>query len=353
MAREIVRAVMMFSLFFAGSTFSPIMGQEDDSYYAYRQRAKSDDSYYAQFDSAARAANDLSRSFVLIDTAAVDTLAYARAERAFLARDYARAEKYLADYTTRFASSPRSRYMAEALLMLGKSQIALGLEEEGTYNVERAAAEGNPYVTAQANGILAPLYEKRGDLLKAYEAYMGGVASADTPTALYEMRRKSVLLAVRLDDQEKILMATEAMIVSPGVPEGLAQFARYQRAYALMKLGRLDEAYEVFSLLGKGNKTEAGAECRYRMVEILLMKGEYDRVKNMTIWAAQQDKGSHDYWIAKGYLAMARALLAQGNTLEARQTLNSLVRGYAVDDDGIRAEAEEGLRAVAKGQKDW
>lgn len=310
-----------------------------------------DDSYYVQFDSVERAANAINQSLMVVDTASVDSLAYARAERAFLLGDMARADSFLTDYTSRFVGARREY---EALLMLGEAQLALGKEEEGAYNLGLAAdGASDGAIKARANRLLAPIYEKREELDKAYDAYMGGVAAADTPSALSEMYRKSVLIAGRLDAQEKLVVAAEAMMASPGMSAGFVQFARYQRAYALLKLERLDEASAEFKILSTGNGTEAGAECRYRMVEIALMKGEYDRVQQLTIWAAQQDKGGHDYWVAKGYLAMARALLAQGKQMDARKTLNSLVRGYPKDGDGIRKEAEEGLRAIVLGQQNW
>ena len=342
--------VTLLCSFVAGSGVA--VGQDVRVRSSYRCiEARGDDSYYAQRDSAERASDVLSRSLVLADTASVDSLAYARAESAYLVKDYAKAETYLQDYTVRF---PTSVHLNSARCMLGESQIALGKEEEGRYNLELAVEEDpSGAMGARALRLLAPLYEKKGELGKAYEAYMDGVSAADTPGALYDMRRKSILIASRMDDQKRVVEAADAMISTPGIPEGLAQFARYQRAYAQLKLGLFDEAYAGFSELGTGNKTEAGAECRYRMVEILLMKGEYDMVQQKTIWAAQQDKGGHDYWVARGYLAMARALLAQGKTLDARKTLNSLIRGYANDTDGIRQEAEEGMRAIVLGKKDW
>lgn len=310
-----------------------------------------DDSYYAQADSTERSMQAMGQSAMVVDTAAVDSLAYARAEQAFLVGKYRLAESYLKDYVTRFTGGLREY---EALLMLGESQIALGEEDEGAYNVGLAvdgALDGA--VKAKANRVLAPIYEKRGELARAYDAYMGGVAAAEDPSTLREMYRKAVLIAGQLDAQEKLVSAAEAMIASPGMPEGLVQFARYQLAYALLKLDRLDEAYGEFKALSEGNRTEAGAECRYRMVEIQLLKGEYAKVQQLTIWAAQQDKGGHDYWVAKGYIAMARALLAQGKTLDARKTLNSLIRGYAHDGDGIRKEAEEGMQSIVLGNQSW
>lgn len=348
MMRRSLGGLIVVAALLTSGIVAPALGQ--DTYYNYRNR-QGDDSYYAQFDSVARLQDTLNRSVMIADTALIDSLAYGRAERAYRAKSYSLAEGYLIDYTTRFASAPR---VADALLMLGDAQLNLGKEAEGRYNIEQAVAgECDSLVRVQANKLLAPIYEKNGDLEKAYGAYMNGVAAAETPSALYEMRRKSILLAGKLDDQAKVVDAANAMISTPGVPAGLAQFAMYQKTYAQLKLGRLDEAYAGFSELGKNNHTEAGAECRYRMVEILLMKGEHDKVQQMTIWAAQQDRGGHEYWVAKGYIAMARSLLAQGKTLDARQTLNSLIRGYANDSDGIRKEAEEGMRAITLGDKDW
>lgn len=346
-----VAGILMF-LLCVGGTCGSAAGQAIDTLRTNRGGVtRGDDSYYAQFDSVERASYMMNQSVMVLDTASVDSLAYARAERAYILGDYARAEGYLMDYTARFIGGPREY---EALLMLGEVQLALGKEAEGVYNIG-LAAEGtsDALVKSKANKLLAPIYERRGELERAYDAYMGGVEAADTPVALTEMYRKAVLIAGRLDAQEKLVAAADAMMASPGMSAGFVQFARYQRAYALLKMGRLDEAYAAFKQIGEGNRTEAGAECRYRMVEIALMQGEYDRVYKLTIWAAQQDKGGHDYWVAKGYLAMARALLAQGKTLDARKTLNSLVRGYPKEDDGIRKEAEEGLRAIMTGKQDW
>ena len=145
--------VTLLCSFVAGSGVA--VGQDVRVRSSYRCiEARGDDSYYAQRDSAERASDVVSRSLVLADTASVDSLAYARAESAYLVKDYAKAEGYLQDYTVRF---PTSVHLNSARCMLGESQIALGKEEEGRYNLELAVEEDpSGAMGARALRLLAP-----------------------------------------------------------------------------------------------------------------------------------------------------------------------------------------------------
>lgn len=96
---------------------------------------------------------------------------------------------------------------------------------------------------------------------------------------------------------------------------------------------------------------EMGAEGQFFVAQAQYNKGEYkkceDEIKKLT-----QLKPSYDYWLGRGYILLSDNFLAQGNTIQAKLTLESIINNYTNTSDGIIDTAEEKLQAIIDSEMD-
>ena len=309
-----------------------------------------DDSYYRQADSVERGENIGAKSRMLVDSSSVDSLSWSRARRAFNRQEWYRAIGYFQDYTLRFPNSdsvPMAYYrMAQGYLSMGEMVQARGL-------FENALLHPKSKVTAQAAQALLPMYResKRSDTLMLRVLSLNEPMAA-TPSALSDLRREELRVAQGLGQPGLIATYAQRLLSTPGLPEGLKLYGNYQLAYALYALGRYDEAYPVFDAVSKEPGVESSAEAMFRKVEIRYIQKDWQGVRDDAL-AAGRMKTTYQYWVGRSYILLARAYQEQDKISEARSILKSLVQRYINGTDGIVAEAEAGLTALAEGRTDW
>lgn len=92
------------------------------------------------------------------------------------------------------------------------------------------------------------------------------------------------------------------------------------------------DARRELNLAALKSQTVVGAEARYRVGQLQYEAGEleaslesaFDVINNMS---------SHDYWVAKSFILLADVYAAQGDTFQAKSTLESILENYVGDDD--------------------
>ena len=109
---------------------------------------------------------------------------------------------------------------------------------------------------------------------------------------------------------------------------------QFFRALALDRLGRADEAYELWLPLSKDPATLAGTKSAVYMIESLVAAGNdarAEKVANDFI-----DAGSpHNYWYARGFIIYSDILRRQGKVFEADEYLKALKANYPDSDPDI------------------
>ena len=133
-----------------------------------------------------------------------------------------------------------------------------------------------------------------------------------------------------------------------GVPQELEREAIFIGAKAYYSLNQYDEALTDFRKLAREIISTEGAESKYRVAEILFMKGSIDESEKVVSQFIDQNS-PHQYWMAKMFLLLSDISLKKGDTLQARATLQSLREYYTVSDDGILDEVRSKLAALDKG----
>lgn len=198
----------------------------------------------------------------------------------------------LQEYLAKF---PDGDHSTEALYML-----ANGLESAGKNKDAYAAWQR---------------LEGRGDQQFTHEAYAGLMRTAP--------------------DADSRLKYARMVAEQPGVSAEEASEARLVEAEALALSGKGSEAEKIWSELATRPSTLSGAKAAVALGEYLLKQKKASKAES--VLTSLIDSGTpHTYWLARGYIALADAYIAQGKQYIARQYLESLRDNYPGKESDIR-----------------
>ena len=235
-----------------------------------------------------------------IDGAEMEKLSYEAAEKKALADnpDITLLEAYIKDY-------PDGPNIPKALLI--KATV---LEERGIKNYP------------QALKVYKEL-EKRGGIEYAPMAYAGIMRTTSSP-------------------EEKLKYAS-LVKGSPGLPADIVEEARLIEAIALLDNGKQSDAIAVLTDLALNPVSESGAHAAVILGEYYLKKGKYDQAEK--VLKEFTDVGTpQQYWLARGFIALADVYHAKKRDYLAVEYLKSLKENYPGNELDIQDMIETRLK---------
>jgi TolA-binding protein len=117
------------------------------------------------------------------------------------------------------------------------------------------------------------------------------------------------------------------------------------RAKGNYSLNNFDESLADFRKVATEVSSAEGAESKFRVAELLFKKdqiSESERIINEFI----DQNTPHQYWMARMFLLLSDISVKEGDTIQARATLQSLRDYYTIDNDGILDEVKAKLDAL-------
>jgi tetratricopeptide (TPR) repeat protein len=111
------------------------------------------------------------------------------------------------------------------------------------------------------------------------------------------------------------------------------------------KVGKTDEVLEYLEYTYDHSQGQWGAEALFAHADIMFQKGDYPASEKLIKKLVKQ-KPSYRYWMAKGFILQARNLVAKDDLFQAEATLNSVLKNYDDEEDGVRSEAQELLNEI-------
>jgi TolA-binding protein len=114
------------------------------------------------------------------------------------------------------------------------------------------------------------------------------------------------------------------------------------RAKGNYSLNNFDESLADFRKVATEVSSAEGAESKYRVAELLFKKdqiSESERIINEFI----DQNTPHQFWMARMFLLLSDISVKEGDTIQARATLQSLRDYYTIDNDGILDEVKAKL----------
>lgn len=277
-----------------------------------------------------------------LDDNEIERLAFDAAERLLNDRpdDTSALKKYIADY-------PDGKYLAQALYDLADVDYAAGNYASALRHAEELIAkrgDSRPATGALAmkGEIIEKYYpERKGEALEAWRLLLekGGADQAEDAYA--------GIMRTTDDASEQLRYANKLLSAQSGLSAEASAEATLYKALALLKQGKAKEGERLLENLSTSPETEAGARAAVELGERQLKSGNAAAAERTL--SAFTDAGTpHQYWLARGFIALADALHARGKTSLAREYVISLRDNYPGNESDIKSMIEKRVKAWKK-----
>lgn len=282
------------------------------------------------------------REYGDVNMAEKDSLLYTSGENLYMTGNYQRAAGVLKSYLKEF---PNGNFIQNARFYLAECLRSEGKNEEALELYAAVAAAVNNEFTEQSLIAAADLSYEKEDFISSFKYYEKLESVASNSENKINALKGQLRSASQLGDAQKTIAVTDKIINTVNIPEELTREAIFMKAKANFSLNNFDEALADFRKIAWEIVSSEGAESKYRIAEILYMKGRIDESEKIVLEFIDQ-KSPHQYWMAKIFLLLSDISLKKGDSLQARVTLESLRDYYTVKDDGILEEVRTKLAAL-------
>lgn len=275
---------------------------------------------------------------ISLDADEMEKLAFDGAETAYVnnGNNISLLQNYVNDY-------PDGKYLAQALL-----DIALSLHKQKKYEsaeqtlsrliAERPHSPQAPEAMLLKAEILEYNLNRRKDALLAYRQLEKSAPADFGPEAAAGIMRTTT------DANEQIEYARKTRL-SGGLSAEQVEEASLIEANALIKTNRPAEAINILKNLAANPASETGAKAAVQLAQYYLDTKQYKAAEKTALDFT--DTGtSHNFWLAKGFIALADAYYAQGQTLLAKEYIQALKENYPGKDAEI-------INAISSRLKNW
>ena len=250
-------------------------------------------------------------------------------------------ERYLKSFPNGLFALTAHHYLADCLFKSGLNEKALPhFEALANYNK-------NQYTeTALVNA--ANIAYGLGDYTKALDHYVRLVALAEDDNSRLAARQGLLRCYVKMESHDNIIATATALLKDPKVTNDQREEAQLDMARSYWKTNQYDSAAIYYNVLKNSHNGDYSGEANYRLAQKLYLAQDYaGSEKAIEAIAAAP---SNDYWLAKSFILWSDIFYAQGNTLQAKQTLQSIIDNY--DGDDLVTEALQKRNAILEAEAD-
>lgn len=252
----------------------------------------------------------------------LDAAAFLAAEGDYMDRaSTEKLEEYVAEY-------PRGTYEPQALYYLAEHASEQGNHREALAHASRVVmayphsevAEDAMLIKAQSENALG----KTEVANATYAELEGRTAGART---LLEARLGMMRTAVELSRWAEAVDVTDKILGSSAAGAGVTDEVKYDRALALDRLGKHDEADEIWRTLAANPQSVYGAKSAVYLGESLLERNRLGEARTVVNDMINSEPGNQ-YWLARAFITLSDILRRQGQEFEANEYLRSLKSNY-------------------------
>jgi len=285
--------------------------------------------------------------FANITIAERDSLTYSAAEKKYFDGDNKEAQKSFETYIEGFSDGS---FIVNSKFYLAQLYQQNELTDSALNYYEFVAKSGNPDFCNRALLETASIYYNQENYQTALSYYSDLENKAELKNQLNIARIGMMNCNYNLKDREASIVSADKVIHSEKImPEDIRN-AHYIKAISFIELGEEQNAIDEYTWLGKDISNAQGAESRYRIAEIYFNNNLLDISEKEVMDFAKQNT-PHQFWLAKSFILLADIYLARDDAFQAKATLQSVIDGYSINDDGILDTANSKLLEIIKEEK--
>lgn len=281
-------------------------------------------------------------SNIVISSSEQDSLTYQAAEKAYNANDCAKAITLYGGYISKF---PNGFFANEAHWKKSECHIKAKELNDALVNLEAVLKDkfSKYYERAlvKASGIA---YYDLKDYNKALTFYRQLYVAGTTTQNRYSAQLGMFRTAVQLKMVDETIEYADQLINGVNIQEQDKQEAFYEKGKAQYAKGNKEMAFESFNRVAELPVSEKCVESKYMVAKILNEEQKY-KASMDTCFRIKTKYASYEYWVVKTFILIADNYNAQGNSFQAKSTLESIVQNYE-GDEAVLNEAKEKLEKI-------
>ncbi len=271
------------------------------------------------------------------DEGAKDTLYFENAYDLYSDSSYVQSIKAFEKY---FSTFSQPIFELEALYFKGNAHIILEEDDKAIVDFAKILQMPQNRFSERVSSFASKYEYDKGNYDKAIEYYEKLAQSASYPQnklianiGLMRCYALTEEFAYGKPYAEKVIADEQAL-------DYVKTEAKYVIAKAYMGNNDYVNALTYFKAVAEESDGEIGAESQFNVALIYHLQEDYstseDEVRKM-----MKSHASYGYWIAKALILQSKNSMAIEDYVQAEYTLNSVLNGYTITDDGILDEANE------------
>lgn len=271
-----------------------------------------------------------------------DSLTYLAAENVFMKGRKVEAKTALSKYLQTY---PNGVFSSDANFYLGSMAYDAKDNVTALDHFKEVINSNNPKYIDNALIYASGIEFDSENYQGAYGAYehLNLVASTSENKGIAQLGM--LRCAYLLNKDTEVVSAAKNLLDNAKTSPDIANEARFYRAKALRKLGRVDDAIKDLQVVGKDARNVFGAESQFLLVEIYFGQKAYDKAEKQVVDFMKQGT-PHEYWMARSVIVLSDTYAAKGDKFQARQYLESLKANYKGSESDISEMISERLSAL-------
>ena len=281
---------------------------------------------------------------VTVSNVEQDSTTFLAVEERYQQGDFATAATGFESYLKKF---PNGLFALKTHYLLADSYRRIQQDDKALPHYEAVAAAGTNQYSERSLGNAAAIAFTQGDYAKAATLYQRLADGAESDASLLQGRVGALRCAVAQNSQEGIMTAGQQLRDEEKATAEMRDEACLAMARTCFDHSRHDEALELYSALAASANGEYNGEARCRQAEILMLRRQYDAAEQI-IESIVADASS-DYWLAYSFILWADIYYVRGNSLQAKQTLQSIIENY--DGEELLGVARQKYDAIVASEQ--
>lgn len=264
---------------------------------------------------------------VTVSTVEQDSTTFLAVEGRYQEGDFENAAAGLESYLNKF---PNGLFAVKAHYLLADSYFRQGQNEKALPHYVAVASTGTNQYSERSLYNAANIAYSLGDYNQAATLYQRLMENAENDNSLLQGEVGGLRCAVALKSHSGVMEAGQRLVEESKATAELKEEAWLAMARSCFSNGQMDEAYANYGHLTRSANGEYNGEARCRQAEILIQGGKLQQAEKM-IEGIVSDASS-DYWLAYSFILWADVYYANGNNMQAKQTLQSVIDNYDGED---------------------
>lgn len=282
-----------------------------------------------------------------VASGAQDTIFYSAAEDAYQKEDYTKASDAFGTYLNRF---PDGAYALNATFYKAKCDYINKKYADALKGFETVLSKPNSDFSEESlyKSAVLNYYNKTYD--KALTQFQKLEQTANYKDNIIAALAGQMRCNYLLSDYEACITATQKLLATDKLPNDLSNEAHLYYARCAMTKDDLTIAQKEFTEVDKIQTGVRAAESKYNLTVIEFKLKNYKNVSKR-VKELEKMNPSYDYWVAKAYIVLGDAYVAQADTFQAKGTYKSIADNYEKapeDADDVRQLAQDKYDALIK-----